>query len=86
MKKWKIGDSLSEFNYKIELSALAAQDSIAENLTVIWIAKPVHKLIVYEITYNCQVGKDETDAVYNFVICNKKIIFSMFSGQICFIF
>ena len=42
--KWKIGNSLSEFKDKIVSSALAAQDSLTENLIVIWIANQVHNI------------------------------------------
>ena len=37
--------SINEFKDKIVLSALAAQDSTTENLTVIWIANQVHKTV-----------------------------------------
>ena len=43
--KWRICDSLSEFNDKIVLNALAAQVSVTENLTVIWIADQVHSIV-----------------------------------------
>ena len=41
---WKIGDSLGEFKDKIVLCALAAQDSLTENLTRIWMTKQVQNI------------------------------------------